>query len=154
MMAQRRGILTNDEVWQWFVLSLHNSFERKITSCIRESTDSLLFLYFGLVFHQDVPDNLKKSLSSIVFSSVPRRQMFRIPLDMPQGSVRETFYALISKFISRLNSLILLRRDEKTRHCVFEVGMGWALFRKCRRRENYRTVDACELPSWGTFLAM
>jgi len=116
MMGRRRGSLTNDEVWQCFVLPLHESFERKITSCMRESTDSRLFLYSLLVFHQDVPDNLKKSLGSIVFSSLPPRQMFRIPLDMPQGSVRGSFSALISKFISRLNSLVLLRRHEKTRH--------------------------------------
>lgn len=45
MMELRLGSLTNDEVWQWFVLPLHESFERKITSCMRESTDSRLFLY-------------------------------------------------------------------------------------------------------------
>ena len=113
MMGLRRGGLTKDEVWHWFVLPLHESFERKITSCMREPTDSRLFLYSRLVFHQDVPDNLKKSLSSIVFSSLSHRQMFRIPLDVPQGSVRETFFALISKFVIRLNGLFLLTTTRK-----------------------------------------
>jgi len=62
--------------------------------------------------------------------------MFRIPLDMPQGSVRETFSALISKFISRLNSLVLYNDTKKHDTFVFEVRNGLSAVEKVSMKEK------------------